>query len=162
MLRATRFKTTFLELGVNPDRIPPSFEDDYVSLCPTKTNLFPGAHETLQYMSEKYTLHLISNGFKESSELKVTNTNIRKYFKHFIISEMVGFNKPDKKIFAYALTLAGAKKKESLMIGDSLEADVYGAINFGMDAIYFNPNELAQPDNVPLQVINLKELMSRL
>ena len=158
-LRAARFKTTFLELGVNPDSIPSTFEDDYVSLCPTKTNLFPGAHETLQYLSEKYTLHIISNGFKESSELKMTNTDLGRYFKHFIISEIVGFNKPDVKIFTYALTLAGAKKEESLMIGDSLEADVYGAINFGMDAIHFNPNGLPQPDDVPLQVNGLRELM---
>jgi len=50
-LRETRFKKTFLDLGVHPDLIPLAFEDDYVKLCPTKTNLFPHAHETLQYSS---------------------------------------------------------------------------------------------------------------
>lgn len=70
-LRETRFKKTFLDLGVEPKSIPLKFEDDYVMICPTKTNLFPHAHETLRYLKDKYTLHLISNGFKESSELKV-------------------------------------------------------------------------------------------
>jgi putative hydrolase of the HAD superfamily len=157
-LRETRFKRTFLELGVHPDVLPLAFEDDYVKLCPTKTNLFPHAHETLQYLQNKYTLHLISNGFKESSELKVGNTNIGRYFQNVIISEIVGVNKPDPAIFEHALALAGATKNESLMVGDSLEADVYGALNFGMDAIYFNPFNTPKPDNVPLQVTHLKEL----
>ena len=135
------------------------FEDHYVRLCPTKTNLFPHAHETLQYLQRKYTLHLISNGFKEASTLKIGNTNIGGYFKHVIISEIVGINKPDKAIFEHALNLAGAQKHESLMIGDSLEADVYGALNFGMDAIYFNPFNAPKPDDVPLQVNSLRELM---
>lgn len=44
------------------------------------------------------------------------------------------------------------------MIGDSLEADVYGALNFGMDAIYFNPAGLDKPEDVPVQINRLKEL----
>jgi putative hydrolase of the HAD superfamily len=157
-LRETRFKRTFLELGIHPDMLPLAFEDDYVKLCPTKTNLFPHAHETLQYLQNKYKLHLISNGFKESSELKVGNTNIGGYFQNVIISEIVGVNKPDPAIFEHALALAGATKNESLMIGDSLEADVYGALNFGIDAIYFNPFNAPKPENVLLQVTHLREL----
>ena len=158
-LRETRFKRTFLELGLHPDSVPTAFEDDYVKLGPTKTNLFAGAHEVLQYLQGKYTLHLISNGFKESTETKVSNTNIGGYFQNIIISEVVGVNKPDPQIFEHALNLAGATKAESLMIGDSLEADIYGALNFGIDAIFFNALNIAKPDDVSLQVFGLKELM---
>jgi len=161
-LRETRFKRTFIELGVHPDVLPVAFEDDYVKLCPTKTNLFPHAHETLQYLKGKYKLHLISNGFKEASTLKIGNTNLVQYFEQVIISEVVGVNKPDKAIFEHALTVAGAEKHESIMIGDSLEADVYGALNFGMDAIYFNPFNAPKPDDVLLQVNGLGELMGML
>jgi putative hydrolase of the HAD superfamily len=129
-----------------------------VQLCPTKTHLFPGAHEVLQYLGSKYNLHLISNGFKESTEIKIAGSNISSYFQQIIISEVVGINKPDKAIFKHALNLAGADKKESLMIGDSIEADVRGALNFGMDAIYFNPANLPVPTDVPLQINSLKEL----
>lgn len=157
-LREARFKKTFTELGIHPDQVPVGFEADYVKLCPTKTNLFPEAHETLQYLQSKYTLHLISNGFQESTELKISGTNIGSYFQHIIISEVVGINKPDKAIFEHALNLAGAIRNESLMIGDSLEADVRGALNFGMDAIYFNPAGLDKPEDVPVQITHLKEL----
>lgn len=158
-LRETRFKKTFLDLGLQPDLIPTSFEDDYVRICPYKTNLFPYVHEVLAYLQGKYTLHLISNGFKEATTIKVGNTDLGKYFQHIIISEVVGVNKPDKAIFTHALELAGAEVHESLMIGDSLEADIYGALNFGMDAIYFNPSRFEKPEDVPLQVTSLKDLL---
>jgi putative hydrolase of the HAD superfamily len=157
-LREARFKKTFIELGVPPDLLPNDFEDEYVKIGPTKTNLFPHAHETLAYLKGKYTLHLISNGFKESTETKINNTDIIKYFDQVIISEVVGVNKPDKAIFEYALRVAGATKDESLMIGDSIEADIRGALAFGMDAIYFNPFNLEKPADVPAQITHLKEL----
>ncbi len=157
-LREARFKKTFLDLGMHPNVIPIGFEDDYVKLCPTKTNLFPDAHETLQYLQAKYKLHLISNGFSESQGIKISNTNLGDYFQHVIISEIVGANKPDRAIFEHAINLAQTTKDESLMIGDSLEADVYGALSFGMDAIYFNPAGLDKPEDVPVQINHLKEL----
>jgi putative hydrolase of the HAD superfamily len=157
-LRQTRFKKTFTDLGLAPDVVPLTFEDAYVKLCPTKTNLFPYAHETLTYLQDKYTLHLITNGFRESQDIKLQGSGLIKYFQHIIISEEVGFNKPHHGIFEHALNLAGATKKESLMIGDSLEADVYGALNFGMDAIYFNPLKAEKPNDVPVQIHSLNEL----
>ena len=161
-LREARFRTTFLDLGVRPELIPVGFEDEYVKLCPTKTNLFPDAHEVLTYLKGKYIMHLISNGFKESTEIKIAGSNISHYFDQVIISEAVGVNKPDKAIFEHALNLAGAVIDESIMIGDSIEADIRGALNFGMDAIYFNPMHLTKPDDVPVQINNLKELMGLL
>ncbi|RVU01875.1 noncanonical pyrimidine nucleotidase, YjjG family [Mucilaginibacter limnophilus] len=161
-LRETRFKKTFIDLGVEPDLMPPTFENEYVQLCPTKTNLFPHAHETLQYLQSKYTLHLITNGFKESTELKTAGTNITGYFKNIIISETIGYNKPDQAIFEHAITLAGCDKNGCLMIGDSIEADIRGALSYGMDAIYFNPAGLEKPKDVPAQISSLKELMELL
>lgn len=158
-LRTTRFSSTFLEMGLPADCIPASFEDDYVRICPTKTNLFPQAHQTLSYLQQKYTLHLISNGFKESTEMKIEVTGISKYFQNIVISEVLGVNKPDKAIFEFALDSAKATKQESIMIGDSLEADIRGAMNFGMEAIYFNPLNKEKPQDVKRQILKLEELM---
>ena len=157
-LRTTRFSTTFIELGLTAESVPVAFEDDYVRICPTKTNLFPHAHETLSYLKGKYKLHLISNGFKESTELKIEVTGLSRYFQNIVISEVIGINKPDKAIFEFALNAAKAKKPESIMIGDSIEADIRGAMNFGMDAIYFNPLGKEKPDDVKRQISSLEEL----
>jgi putative hydrolase of the HAD superfamily len=161
-LREARFKSTFLDLGVQPELMPVGFEDEYVKLCPTKTNLFPDAHEVLTYLKSKYVLHLISNGFKESTEIKISGSKIGDYFDQVIISENVGVNKPDPKIFQHALDVAGAKKEESLMIGDSIEADVRGALSFGMDAIFFNALNVEKPGDVPVEIHGLKELIGML
>lgn len=159
-LREARFKTTFLELGVHPDVVPVGFENEYVKLCPTKTNLFPDAHEVLTYLKSKYILHLISNGFKESTEIKIAGSKIGDYFDQIIISENVGVNKPDPAIFQHALDVSDAKKEESMMIGDSIEADVRGALSFGMDAIFFNALGVNKPNDVPVEICGLKELMA--
>lgn len=158
-LRETRFSKTFIDLGLSPDLIPERFEDDYVNICPSKTNLFPKAHETLCYLKEKYSLHLISNGFKESTEQKVNNNGLDIYFENVVISEVVGFNKPDRAIFNHALTLANVGISESIMIGDSLEADIRGAQDYGMKAIYFNPERKEKPEDVVQEIGCLSELM---
>ncbi|MCX2473146.1 YjjG family noncanonical pyrimidine nucleotidase [Pedobacter sp. MC2016-05] len=158
-LRAERFSKTFIQLGIHPDSVPNQFEDDYVSISPTKTNLFEAAEEVLAYLQQKYSLHIISNGFKETTLTKMNLSNLNPYFENVIISEDVGVNKPNPQIFEYALDKAKATKAESIMIGDSLEADVYGALNFGIEAIFFNPLEKEKPADVAKQITHLKELM---
>src|SRR5690606_15258518 len=157
-LRVARFADTFREFGIDPERFPPAFEEDYLRLCPQKTNLFPHAHETLTYLHERYTLHLISNGFGDASEIKITKCDLKKYFKTVVISERVGFHKPHPKIFLHAVGNANTSIANSVMIGDSLDADVRGAQNVGMDAIYFNPNNAEVPSDVKQSINTLEEL----
>lgn len=159
VLRHERFNSTFIQLGLSADRIPKDFEKDYVKLSPTKKNLFEDAIPVLSYLKEKYSLHIISNGFKEPTLTKMEVSNLNPFFENVFISEIVGINKPDKAIFEYALDVAEAKKENSIMIGDSLEADIYGALNFGMDAIFFNPQQKEKPIDVKNQIIHLKELI---
>jgi putative hydrolase of the HAD superfamily len=160
LLRAERFRKTFIELGVHPDRVPHQFEEDYVKISPTKTNLFAGARKVLTYLQSKYTLHIISNGFKETTLTKMDLSGLNPYFSNVVISEEVGVNKPDKAVFQYAIDKADAKIEESIMIGDSLEADIYGALNFGMKAIFFNPTGKEKPADVSMQIEHLEELIS--
>src|SRR5690554_993368 len=144
-LREARFADTFREFDIDPKWFPVAFEEDYLRLCPQKTNLFPHTHETLGYLQQKYTLHLISNGFGDASETKVTTCDLKKYFKTIVISERVGFHKPHPQIFHHAVGNADTTIAGSVMVGDSLDADVRGAQNVGMDAIYFNPHNAEVP-----------------
>jgi putative hydrolase of the HAD superfamily len=159
-LRAERFSRTFMQLGVHPEKIPQQFEDDYVRITPHKKNLFLGSEKVLGYLKQKYTLLIISNGFKESTLIKMEVSGLNPYFTNVIISEDVGVNKPDKAIFEYALDKAKARKEESIMIGDSIEADIRGAQGFGMKAIYFNPLNKELPEDVQWQITHLEELLN--
>lgn len=158
-LRAERFYKTFIQLGVAPESVPHQFEDDYVRMSPMKKNLFEGSEKVLSYLQKKYTLHIISNGFKETTLIKMDLCKLNPYFTNVVISEDVGVNKPDKAIFEHALKKAGAQKEESIMIGDSIEADIRGAQDFGMKAIFFNPTKKEMPADVAWQIEHLEELM---
>ena len=111
----------------------------YLENLPKYNALFEGGKEALEYLSKTYTLHIITNGFREIQQVKLRNAGIAPYFKHVITSESLGVKKPDPKVFYYALEKAGAQAAESIMIGDSFEADVQGALGVGMHALYFNP-----------------------
>jgi YjjG family noncanonical pyrimidine nucleotidase len=157
-LRLDRFKNTFEELGVDSAQFPAEFEEDYIRLCPHKTHVFPHTYEILAYLQEKYKLHLISNGFKEASYTKIEKAKLDPFFSTIVISEVVGIHKPDPAIFYHAVDQAQTSIDESIMIGDSLEADIQGAQNAGMDAIFFNPNHSEVPTHVSHSIASLKEL----
>lgn len=157
-LRYGRLKDTFdfLKFQVSDDLIN-SLADDYLVELAKFHKLFDGTHELLTYLKLKYKLHIITNGFNEVQNAKLVNSGIKKYFDKIITSEVVGAKKPNPKVFEYALKLANAQKRESIMIGDSWEADVMGAKKFGMKSIYCNfKNEPV--GNSIISVSNLAEI----
>ena len=159
LLRAERFKRTFVQMGILPELVPLQFEEDYVRLSPTKTNLFEGSLKVLEHLKQRYQLHIITNGFKETTITKMNLSGLNPYFQNVIISEDVGFNKPHPNVFQYAIDKANASLEESVMIGDSLEADIYGAQQFGMEAIFFNPLRKKKPADVTREIYHLEELL---
>jgi putative hydrolase of the HAD superfamily len=159
LLRAERFKRTFVQMGILPELVPLQFEEDYVRLSPTKTNLFEGSLKVLEYLKQRYQLHIITNGFKETTITKMNLSGLNPYFQNVIISEDVGFNKPHPNVFQYAINKANASLEESIMIGDSLEADIYGAQQFGMEAIFFNPLRKKKPADETREIYHLEELL---
>ena len=112
--------------------------DSYIEELPGDNHLFNGAEMILNYLSNKYILHIITNGFEEVQQGKMDHSNISHFFKTVTNSEMVGVKKPDPKIFYFALDLANATPENSVMIGDNYEADILGALSIGMEALCFN------------------------
>ncbi len=157
-LRDQRFSLTFWDLGLDADLAPPALSEDYVLIGPTKNHLFPHAHQVLASLKEKYTLHIITNGFEEAQSIKLRSADLNKYFKNIIISEHTGFKKPDVRIFQYASESANANSSECLMIGDGLVVDILGAQEAGWDAIYFNPGKIPHEEKPTYEISSLDEL----
>jgi YjjG family noncanonical pyrimidine nucleotidase len=157
-LRYNRLKHTFdaLEYFVSDAQID-SIAHDYIQLLPENNRLFDGTIEVLEYLDEKYKLHIITNGFADVQYKKINNSNIGGFFKTITNSEMAGVKKPNPIIFEYALNLAQANRENSVMIGDCLEADVQGALDAGLDAIFFNDKKIQVKQNIK-QVNHLLEL----
>ncbi|MFM7080065.1 MAG: YjjG family noncanonical pyrimidine nucleotidase [Bacteroidota bacterium] len=147
-LRSGRFALTLEHFGVADGKLAEDLSSDYVRESPLKTNLFPYVHEILAYLRPKYKLGLITNGFVEVQQIKIRQSKLEGYFDEVIISEQVGFKKPDPTIFLHAASLFQAHVSNCVMVGDNLETDIKGAMDAGMDAFYFNTSQetVRQPD----------------
>ena len=157
-LRYNRLKHTFdaLNYTVSDESIN-EMADEYIRVLPDNNYLFDGAIEVLEYLKDKYRLHIITNGFADVQHRKITNSNIGDYFQTITNSEMAGVKKPNPVIFEYALHSANSKKENSIMIGDCLDADVQGALSAGLDAIFFNEKKIEAQQNIK-QINHLLEL----
>lgn len=159
-LRYRRLSDSFKAINVSvTDTVIYTIADEYVYHLSQQTHLLDGAINVLNYLKPKYNLHIITNGFAEVQVGKLKNTNLETYFDVVINSEMAGVKKPNPIIFEKALQMAKATKENSLMIGDSYEADVLGAINCGIDAICYNYHQENLPAHIR-QVNHLEELIA--
>lgn len=111
----------------------------YGDLISREPGTVPGAKQLLEYLRQKgYRLHICSNGFHEVHSRKLRSAGLDGYFATIILSEDAGVNKPHKEFFDYAFAKTGAERATTIMIGDHYDTDIAGAINAGLDTIFFN------------------------
>ena len=158
IIREKRFEIVLEALGMHDYPLSRRLNDQFIELCPTKSNVPESAHEVLTYLSEKYSLHIITNGFKEVQHIKMKSAGLAGYFEEVFISEEVGARKPDKEIFDHALMTTGADKGESIMIGDNLQTDILGAIRSGINQVYYNPLLKSHDMTVTHEIQSFREL----
>jgi putative hydrolase of the HAD superfamily len=158
-LRYDRFHQALNKYEIKDMELSKNLANDYIAISPLKTSLFPHAVEVLQYLNEKYVLHIITNGFEEVQHIKIKNCEIDSYFNQIITSERAGFKKPDIRMFQYSLDVADAQSGNSIMIGDNLEADIVGARNAGIHQVYFNPKGNKHEEKITYEIKSLKELI---
>lgn len=161
-IRAQRFLKILQGLGLHQVSLSQKLSEDYLSLCPTKSKLLPYAEETLAYLGQRYELSIITNGFTEIQNQKLKGSNIDHHFKFVTTSENANSRKPAKKIFDFAIGKVSSTPAESLMVGDSLLADIGGALSADIDAVYFNPKATPHAEKVTYEVDCLSKLMNML
>ena len=158
-LRWKRMWLTLLDFKIGNEVLAREIGNRFLDLLPTRKILFPYAIELLDYLTAKnYQLHLITNGFEKTQHSKLEHSGLKNFFKQVITSESSNSLKPHKEIFEYALQKTGAQKEESIMIGDSIEVDIQGAMNAGIDQIYVNHLSIEPAIKPTYTVHSLKEL----
>lgn len=159
-LNSQRFFFPFQSVGVNDEGLAKCFSDDFFAVITTKSGLMPYAKEVLEYLAPKYNLYILSNGFRELQSRKMRSAGIDNYFKKVVLSEDLGVMKPWPGIFHFALSATQSELRESLMIGDSWDADIVGANGVGMHQAFYNVMGRTDFAFRPTYVVNdLKELM---
>ena len=158
-----RFLYVLRPMGIDDEVFARQINDDFIQRSATKTKVVDGAIDLLEYLFPKYRLFILSNGFREIQSRKMHNAGLAPFFERILLSEDVSIQKPHRKIFDYALKNTNSRRSESLMIGDSLEADIEGAQNAQIDQVWFNPYRDTSQGFPPTYIIHslfeLKQLL---
>ncbi len=162
-LRWKRMWLSLLDFRIADEPLAREMGVLFLELLPTRKLLFPHTMEILSYLTEKkYRLHLITNGFEKTQHSKLKNSGLDQFFLEVITSEGSNSLKPHREIFEYAFRKTGAAPQESIMIGDTIDVDVLGAINAGIDQVHVNHigrEPVAVNGNLPTYTVyNLKQL----
>lgn len=132
-----RWNMIFKELYISADG--PAFENIFRKQMRSTAIAVDGADEILSYLSDKYDVYTASNASRIQQEKRLKANGFNKYIKGMFTSEELGFQKPAKEFFALCCEeLYPIKKSEIIVIGDSVNADIIGAKNFGLKTIWFN------------------------
>jgi putative hydrolase of the HAD superfamily len=158
VLRLGRLQDSFKALKYHvSDEVINTLSNKYIEVLPGFNHLLQDTIEILAYLKPKYKLHIITNGFEEIQHTKMLNSQIVEFFETITTSEEAGVKKPHLAIFERALRKSNAEPQNSIMIGDSYEADIEGAQNAGLHAVYFDYYGKFETVQVP-QIQKLKEL----
>lgn len=143
-LMMERFRKVLVDAGYDNDiavKMSLELSDVYLDKLASLKTLIPGARELLDWLKmQGYKIGVISNGFYEVQHRKMVSADIVNYFDAVVLSDDIGVNKPDRRIFDHALRKTQAKATRTLIIGDNPDTDIIGAIGAGWHAIYFNRN----------------------
>ena len=161
-IRKERIPKVMSALGVNDYQHSSELGKQYLFRCPRKSNLMPNTLEVLDYLKQKYSMTIITNGFYEVQSVKILNSGLHGYFDRIVTSGEAGCLKPHRGIFDYALDSAKVRGPESVMIGDNPVTDITGAKEAGIDQIYYNSrdcNDTTEPTFSINDLLELKELL---
>lgn len=158
-LRWKRVWLTLLDFKIGDSALAHEMSAAYLEMLPTQTALTPFAKDLLEHCRDRYSMHLITNGFETTQWQKLQFSGIASYFDAVITSEKCDRPKPHKEIFDFALKATGASAGESLMLGDALDIDILGAFNAGWDQVYYNPAKTSHDRKPTFEVCCWSEML---
>lgn len=161
VLRIRRFAQYLEALGLADD--PEQVSKRYLYHLGNRTDLVDGAQRLVERLEHRVGMMIITNGLKDVQRSRLSQSPIGRYFKDIVISEEVGFAKPDRRIFDAAFELMGQPaRSEVIIVGDSLTSDIRGGVNYGIDTCWFNPgNRVNHPGlKAGFEIGRLEELLT--
>jgi putative hydrolase of the HAD superfamily len=152
-------RMALLDFKIADEALAQAMNVRFLDQLPMRTILFPYAKEILEWLLSKgYDLHLITNGFELVQHSKLKHSGLSSYFREVITSESSNSLKPNKAIFEFAFKKTNADPSRSIMIGDTIDVDILGAMNAGIDQVFVNHTGLQTDVKPTFTVTSLKEL----
>ncbi|MFB4168805.1 HAD family hydrolase [Virgibacillus sp. JSM 102003] len=151
------------------DEFPPKYrlphndiQDFWNNNFPNCFTINPNTIHIVNILKMQVKVAIITNGSTQRQKAKINNTNLNSCFEIIIVSEEVGYSKPDKRIFELALNKLNIKPEDALFVGDDLEKDIGGCQNANIKGIWFNPHKYKNDTDIkPYAEVNtFDELLS--
>lgn len=161
-MRLIRFDSLLRKFGLRDPELAIQLNDEYIENCPKKGHVIDGTEHILKYLKQDYCIHIISNGFEETTKNKLEHSIIGQYIDHYITSESANSTKPKSDIFLKLLQKVNGRNSDCIMIGDNYNTDIMGAKRMNMDHIFFNPTNWSHNHKVDYeitQLIQIKEIL---
>ena len=138
----TRFAKLFAHFGIEKDGA--YLAERYQFFLSKEGQTFPGVEDLLKKLISKgYELYAATNGITYIQTGRLEQSGIAPFFKEIFISEQLHTQKPDAEFYEkIGARIPNFDKNQTLMIGDSLSADIQGGNNAGIDTIWYNPHHL--------------------
>jgi putative hydrolase of the HAD superfamily len=162
-LKIERFRRFLGACEVTPG--PEDFSGEYLRQLATASHLLDGAEALVAAIRPRFTLGIVTNGLAEVQRPRLARSPIGPLFDTVVVSDELGVAKPDARIFEHALRLLQHHDRETvLMVGDSLESDIQGGLNAGLQTCWFNPSGAVNGTaiNPTFEIAHLLELRDRL
>lgn len=116
--------------------------------------LIENAYETCEELAKHCDLYIVTNGVTSTQRRRLADCGLDKLIRDVFISEEIGAQKPKKEFFDYVFAhIPGFKRENTLMVGDSLSADIKGGISANLDTCWYNPNGIAKPEDMEITYI---------
>ena len=138
-----------------------ALSDAYLGCLANCSELLEDAEVVLGALHKQYQIAILTNGLKEVQRGRLARSPIRHHISDIIISEEIGAAKPAREFFEKAFARLGhPPKQEVLMIGDGWGSDIQGAVQYGIDACWYNPSRKPRPTNLAItrEIASLREL----
>ncbi len=142
-LQLGRWVDLFRETGLTGS--PAATAETYIARLSQKAHLLPRAAETVRELARRVRLCLVTNGLSRVQRGRVAGSGIAGSFTAILISEELGFAKPDPRFFQAAAATLAVSPSHLLCVGDSPAADIAGARGAGIDACWFSPGGAPWP-----------------
>ncbi len=156
-LFAVRWKLIFAALGIETDAV--GFRYMFQAGLEKAAVPVEGAMDLVQYLHGKYTVCIASNSFYDQQVQRLKLAGMFPYVDHMFISQRLGADKPAKAFFDGCFTqLPGIAPGETMMVGDSLSADIAGACSYGMNTIWYDHFKTGKTSDATYTVTSLDQI----
>jgi 2-haloacid dehalogenase len=140
---------------------PATLSANYLECLANCSELVEDAAAVLEALHAKFRIAILTNGLTVVQRGRLARSVIRHHVSDIIISEEIGAAKPAKEFFDTAFArLGNPSKREVLMIGDGWASDIHGAVQYGIDACWYNPGRKPRPSDYEItrEIASLREL----